>query len=270
MSESMLSVRGVSAGYGSDTVLRKVDLEVRAGEIVALIGANGAGKSTLVKTLSGLLPTRGGEIELEGKRIETLSPRERVLRGLCLVPEGRQCFGGLSIDTNLRLGAYAQSGLDENAMQALIEEACKPFPILLPRRREPTANLSGGQQQMLAIARGLMSRPKVLLLDEPSLGLAPALVAEIFRLVSALRERGIAILLSEQNARQSLAIADRAYVIENGRITASGASADILASSDIAEKYLGVGHAVGDPASAHQQAMSARLAAILGRAPAGA
>ena len=259
----MLSVRSLSAGYGNDTVLRKVDLEVGAGEIVALIGANGAGKSTLVKTLAGLLPARGGEITLEGQRIETLTPRERVLRGLCLVPEGRQTFGGLSIDTNLRLGAFARSGIDESAMQALIEEACKPVPILLPRRREPCANLSGGQQQMLAIARGLMSKPKVLLLDEPSLGLAPSLVAEIFRLVAALREQGYAILLSEQNAKQSLAIADRAYVIENGRITAQGTSADILASADIAEKYLGVGHAVGDATSARQLAMSARLKSIL-------
>jgi branched-chain amino acid transport system ATP-binding protein len=263
----MLSVRSLSAGYGNDTVLRKVDLDVGAGEIVALIGANGAGKSTLVKTLAGLLPARGGEILLEGQRIDALAPRERVLRGLCLVPEGRQTFGGLSIDTNLRLGAFAQSGVDEAAMQALIEEACKPFPILLPRRREACANLSGGQQQMLAIARGLMSKPKVLLLDEPSLGLAPALVAEIFRLVSALRQRGYAILLSEQNARQSLAIADRAYVIENGRITAQGGSAEILASADIAEKYLGVGHAVGDATSARQQAMSARLKSILADAP---
>ena len=259
----MLSVRGLSAGYGSDTVLRNVDLDVGQGEIVALIGANGAGKSTLVKTLAGLIEARGGSVELEGQRIETLSPRDRVLRGLCLVPEGRQTFGGLSIETNLRLGAYAQSGLDEAAMQALIEEACTPFPILLPRRREPCANLSGGKQQMLAIARGLMSRPKVLLLDEPSLGLAPALVAEIFRLVAALREKGFAILLSEQNAKQSLAIANRAYVIENGSITMSGQAADILASADIAEKYLGVGHSVGDPASARQLAMSARLKAIL-------
>jgi branched-chain amino acid transport system ATP-binding protein len=265
----MLSIRGLSAGYGSDTVLRKVDLDVGAGEIVALIGANGAGKSTLVKTLAGLLPARGGEITLEGTRIEAMSPRERVLRGLCLVPEGRQTFGGLTIDTNLRLGAYAQNDLDEAAMQALIEEACKPFPILLPRRREPCANLSGGQQQMLAIARGLMSKPKLLLLDEPSLGLAPALVSEIFRLIAELRQRGFAILLSEQNARQSLAIADRAYVIENGRITTSGSSADILASADIAEKYLGVGHAVGDPGSARQLAMSAKLRSILSDSPAG-
>ncbi len=259
----MLDIRALSAGYGRDMVLRAVDLSVAPGEIVALIGANGAGKSTLVKTIAGLLPARAGTISLNGDRIEALTPRQRVLRGVCLVPEGRQTFGGLTIDANLRLGAYATAGLGEPAMRALMDEACQPFPVLLPRKHEPCANLSGGQQQMLAIARGLMSRPKALLLDEPSLGLAPALVGEIFRLVAALRARGFAILLSEQNARQSLAIADRAYVIENGRISASGAARDFLASADIAEKYLGVGHKIGDPGSAKQAAMTARLREIM-------
>jgi branched-chain amino acid transport system ATP-binding protein len=258
----MLVARNLSAGYGRDTVLRDIDLEVGQGEIVALIGANGAGKSTLVKTLVGLMSARTGEVTLENRRIDALAPRERVLRGLCLVPEGRQMFGGLTIEANLRLGAYA-SNLDETRMQALIEESCKPFPLLLKRRREPCANLSGGQQQMLAIARGLMARPKVLLLDEPSLGLAPVLVLEIFRLIADLRQHGIAILLSEQNARQSLAISDRAYVIENGRIAASGRSADILSSADIAEKYLGVGHRAADAAGARQRAMIARLKEIM-------
>jgi len=187
-----------------------------------------------------------------------------VLRGVCLVPEGRQTFGGLSIEANLRLGAFARGRLDPATLDKLIDESCAPFPILLPRKHEPAANLSGGQQQMLAIARGLMSTPKALMLDEPSLGLAPALVSEIFRLIAKLRERGFAILLSEQNARQSLAISDRAYVIENGRITASGAARDILASADIAEKYLGVGHRIGDPGSARQVAMTARLREIMG------
>ncbi len=259
----MLEMRHLSAGYGRDTVLHDVSLSVAPGEIVALIGANGAGKSTLVKTVAGLLSARGGEIALEGERIERLTTRERVLRGVCLVPEGRQMFGGLTIEANLRLGAYAARH-DEGAMRALMAEACAPFPILAPRAREAAANLSGGQQQMLAIARGLMSRPRALLLDEPSLGLAPALVAEIFKLIAELRGRGIAILLSEQNARQSLAIADRAYVIENGRITASGAAKDILASDDIAEKYLGVGHKIGDAGGARQMAMTARLRDILG------
>ena len=260
----MLETRGLSAGYGRDTVLHDIDLVVRPGEIVALIGANGAGKSTLVKAISGLLPARAGEVLLDGARIDALSPRERVLRGVCLVPEGRQTFGGLSIEANLRLGAFARGRLDPATLDKLINESCAPFPILLPRKHEPAANLSGGQQQMLAIARGLMSTPKALMLDEPSLGLAPALVSEIFRLIAKLRERGFAILLSEQNARQSLAISDRAYVIENGRITASGAARDILASADIAEKYLGVGHRIGDPGSARQVAMTARLREIMG------
>ena len=259
----MLDIRSLSAGYGRDTVLRNVDLSAAPGEIVALIGANGAGKSTLVKTIAGLLPARSGDISLDDARIDALTPRERVLRGVCLVPEGRQTFGGLTIEANLRLGAYAANGLDEAAIRHLMEDACRPFPILLARMREPCANLSGGQQQMLAIARGLMSRPKALLLDEPSLGLAPALVSEIFRLVSALRERGLAILLSEQNARQSLAIADRAYVIENGAIVASGPAKDFLVSSEIAEKYLGVGHKIGDASGAKQAAMTARLREIM-------
>jgi len=260
----MLDVRGLSAGYGRDIVLRDVNISVAPGEIVALIGANGAGKSTLVKSIAGVVTSRAGAITLDGAPIDALSPRERVRRGVCLVPEGRQIFGGLSIEANLRLGAQARRDLDEASLKTLMAEACRPFPMLVSRLAEPGANLSGGQQQMLAIARGLMSSPKALLLDEPSLGLAPALVSEIFRLIASMRARGIAILLSEQNARQSLAISDRAYVIENGRIVAAGASADILASADIAEKYLGVGHRIGEAGGAKQLAMTARLREIMG------
>jgi branched-chain amino acid transport system ATP-binding protein len=259
----MLEVRGLAAGYGQATILRDIDLTVGSGELVALIGANGAGKSTLVKTLAGLLPARQGTISLDGFRIDPLAPRQRVLRGLCLVPEGRQVFGGLTVEENLRLGAYARRDLDDGALRARMEEACEPFPMLRPRFKDAAANLSGGQQQMLAIARGLMARPKILALDEPSLGLSPTLVSEIFRLVTALRARGIAVLLSEQNARQSLAIADRAYVLENGRITLSGRSADILGAEGVAEKYLGIGQAVGDRMSVRQRAMSERLGQIL-------
>lgn len=260
----MLEVRGLSAGYGHDTVLRDVTLTVGAGELVALIGANGAGKSTLVKTIAGLLPAAAGSILLEGHQIEGLNPAARVLRGLCLVPEGRQVFGGLSVEDNLRLGAHARRDLDEAALRRQMAEACEPFPMLLPRLKDAAANLSGGQQQMLAIARGLMSSPRMLLLDEPSLGLSPTLVSEIFRLVAVLRERGISILLSEQNARQSLAIADRAYVLENGGIAVAGSSADILASAAIAEKYLAVGHSVGDRVGMRQRAFAERLRTVLG------
>jgi branched-chain amino acid transport system ATP-binding protein len=259
----MLEIRGLAAGYGQSTVLHDIELDVGRGELVALIGANGAGKSTLVKTLMGLLPARAGAITFEGQRIETLSPAARVLRGLALVPEGRQVFGGLTVEENLRLGAYARRGLDEAAMSALIKEACEPFPMLRSRFGAAAANLSGGQQQMLAIARGLMAAPRLLLLDEPSLGLSPALVTDIFRLVTALRQRGISILLSEQNARQSLAIADRAYVIENGRIVLQGRSADIMATAGVAEKYLGVGQGLSEQTLARQRALSAKLARIL-------
>jgi branched-chain amino acid transport system ATP-binding protein len=241
----MLVAKGLSAGYGRSTVLHDIDLEVRAGEIVTLIGANGAGKSTLAKTIAGLIEPRGGQLTLGGENAQNLSAKARVRRGLCLVPEGRQIFGSLSIEANLRLGAYAHDGLSEADMQAAMERACQAFPILLARRQESAANLSGGQQQMLAIARGLMSKPSLLVLDEPSLGLAPNLVKDIFRLIAGLRETGISILLSEQNARQSLAIADRASVIENGRIIHSGDARVIAARADIAEAYLGVGHQIG-------------------------
>lgn len=258
----MLAVSGLDAGYGTQVVLHDIDLEVAPGEIVTLIGANGAGKSTLVKCLAGMLPARCGMIVIDGERVEALSSRPRVLRGICLVPEGRQMFGGLTIEANLRLGAYVHAKLGRADIEALMLDCCRPFPILLPRRHEICANLSGGQQQMLAIARGLMSQPKILMLDEPSLGLSPALVAEIFRLVSQLRDRGLAILLSEQNARQSLAISDRAYVIENGRIVAQGRSADILASNDIAARYLGMGRTV-DANAVRQAPMTERLRGIL-------
>ena len=241
----MLFVKGLSAGYGRSTVLHDIDLEVRAGEIVTLIGANGAGKSTLAKTIAGLIEPRGGELTLCGENARNLSAKERVRRGLCLVPEGRQIFGSLSIEANLRLGAYAHAEMSEADMEASLHRACEAFPILLARRQESAANLSGGQQQMLAIARGLLSRPALLVLDEPSLGLAPNLVKDIFRLIASLRSTGISILLSEQNARQSLAIADRAYVLANGRIIHSGEAKAIAARSDIAKAYLGVGHQIG-------------------------
>ncbi len=259
----MLAMQGLGAGYGTQMVLHDIDMTVAPGEIVTLIGANGAGKSTLVKCLAGMVAARRGTILIDGDRVDALSPKERVLRGICLVPEGRQMFGGLTIEANLRLGAYVHPRMSRSEMDELISDCCGPFPILLPRRHEICANLSGGQQQMLAIARGLMAKPKILMLDEPSLGLSPTLVAEIFRLISQLRDRGLAILLSEQNARQSLAISDRAYVIENGRIVAQGSSASILASDDIAEKYLGVGTSYGQGDAVRQSAVTERLRSIL-------
>jgi branched-chain amino acid transport system ATP-binding protein len=259
----MLEVKRLSTGYGSTNVVHDVDLAVRAGEIVTLVGANGAGKSTLVKTISGLMPARAGEIVLEGERIERLSPSARVLRGIAHVPEGRQMFSGLTVAENLRLGAYVhRRQIGEAALGERIRKVCERFPILLKRLDEPVGNLSGGQQQMLAIARGLMVEPRVLLLDEPSLGLAPVLVTEIFHLIAGLREQGLAIVLSEQNARSSLAIADRGYVIEMGRVTLSGTGKELLGSAEVAERYLGVGRAVSVADSSQHARLVKRLGEI--------
>ncbi|HVV95061.1 MAG TPA: ABC transporter ATP-binding protein [Hyphomicrobiales bacterium] len=255
-----LALEGVTAGYGATEAVREVDLTVGEGEIVALIGANGAGKSTLAKTISGLLPIRAGRIRLDGAAIDGLDIAARVVRGIVHVPEGRQIFAGLAVGENLRLGGHAVPGADWRARQ---EEVCARFPALRGRLDEPAGNLSGGQQQMLAIGRGLMARPKLLLLDEPSLGLAPLLVAEIFALIAGLRDRGLSILLAEQNARMSLAIADRGYVIENGRVVLSGTGRELLASASVAERYLGIGEAMRDDPGARRQEMAARLRAAL-------
>jgi len=242
----MLEVRRLSTGYGGRAVVHEIDLAVEPGRIVALVGANGAGKSTLVKAISGLLPPLAGQILFDGSAIERRTPRERVLAGIAHVPEGRQVFGALTIAENLRLGAYAyRRRIGESEINERISNICERFPVLLERMHQPAGTLSGGQQQMLAIARGLMAQPRLLLLDEPSLGLSPILVAEIFRMIEQLRAQGIAILLSEQNARMSLAIADHAYVIETGRVALAGRGQDLLGRPEVAERYLGVGKAVG-------------------------
>jgi branched-chain amino acid transport system ATP-binding protein len=241
----MLEIKKLSTGYTDANVLHGIDLKVDAGRIVALIGANGAGKTTLAKTISGLMPMREGEILLQGERIDALSPKERVRRGISHVPEGRQMIAGLTVVENLRLGAYAQRrALGEAGILKRIEDVCQLFPVLAQRPDEMAGNLSGGQQQMLAIARALMVEPRFLVLDEPSLGLSPTLVSEIFKLISGLRSRGIAILLSEQNARMSLAIADHAYVIEMGRVVMQGSGQELLRNPEVAERYLGMGKAV--------------------------
>lgn len=242
----MLELRRLSTGYGGRAVVHEIDLAVEPGRIVALVGANGAGKSTLVKAISGLLPPLSGQILLDGIAIERRTPRERVLAGIAHVPEGRQVFAGLTIAENLRLGAYAHRGrIGEAGINERISKVCGHFPVLLERMHQSAGTLSGGQQQMLAIARGLMAQPRLLLLDEPSLGLSPILVAEIFRMIEDLRAEGIAILLSEQNARLSLAVADHAYVIEIGRVALEGRGQDLLGRPEVAERYLGVGKAVG-------------------------
>jgi branched-chain amino acid transport system ATP-binding protein len=240
----MLDIRNLTTGYGESTVLHGIDLTVSAGEIVALVGANGAGKSTLLKTISGLLPAWQGAILLDGQQIDGLAARRRIDLGLSQVPEGRQIIAGLTIAENLQLGAYSRRrSLGKRGIEQRIGDVCRHFPVLIERLDEPAGNLSGGQQQMLAIARALMSEPRLLLLDEPSLGLSPTLVADIFRMIARLRAQGLALLLSEQNARMSLAIADRAYVIEMGRVTLQGAGQELLDRQDVTDRYLGAGRA---------------------------
>ena len=207
-----LELQTLSAGYGGMDVIHDIDLTVRPREIVTLIGANGAGKSTLLKTISGLTRSSTGTITFNGERIEAAPTATRMRLGIVHVPEGRQIFSGLSVSENLELGAYIHRRYSDEADAQLAEVATR-FPVLRERMSEVAGNLSGGQQQMLAIGRGLMTRPKLLMLDEPSLGLAPRLVTEIFDLIVSLRDQGLAILLSEQNAQLSLAVADRGYVI---------------------------------------------------------
>ena len=256
----MLELKSVSTGYGRQTVVHEVSLRLARGEVLALVGANGAGKSTLVKAVSGVLGLQGGEVWLDGRRIDRLGPRARVLAGIAHVPEGRQVFAGLTVADNLRMGAYTRLGaLSADELRRRIDAVLAPMPVLLQRLDEPAGNLSGGQQQMLAIARGLMSEPRVLLLDEPSLGLAPVLVAEIFRLIERLSEQGLAILLSEQNARLSLAIADRGCVMEKGRIALEGSGEALLGDPGVAERYLGVGASVGELGAQRHQRLVGRL-----------
>lgn len=256
-----LEIRNASAGYGPANVIHDISLSVRPGEIVTLVGANGAGKSTLAKMISGLIPCRKGSIALEGVRIDRKNTAERMRLGIVHIPEGRQVFSGLGVDENLNLGGY----LDRRRSAELAQrrsEVLAIFPALAGRLAGAAGNLSGGQQQMLAIGRGLMSNPKLLILDEPSLGLAPLIVAEIFRLIIRLRERGLSILLSEQNAQQSLGIADRGYVLENGRIVLEGTGRELLQSREVVDRYLGIGTTVADGGD-RSEPLASQLRSIL-------
>jgi branched-chain amino acid transport system ATP-binding protein len=232
----MLEVKGLESRYGRIPALKGIDLGVRAGELVALVGANGAGKSTLLRALSGVQAS-SGRIDFEGEEIGAARPERRVALGIVQVPEGRQVFGPLTVEDNLRLGGYRRGGA--NAARSL-ERVYTMFPDLVERRHHAAGTLSGGQQQMLAIGRALMAEPRLLLLDEPSMGLAPRLVAEIFACVRALRAADTALLLVEQNARAALAIADRGYVLETGRIVLSGSGAELLADPTVRAAYLGL------------------------------
>jgi len=232
----LLAARGLHAGYDDVEVLRGIDVAVRAGELVAVLGANGAGKTTMMRSLSGLLPPRAGSIKLSGSEISSL-PAHRIARaGVVLVPEGRQVFPELSVADNLLLGAYFRPG---RKAAAEIERMLDRFPLLRARRTQRAGLLSGGEQQMLALARGLIAAPRVLLLDEPSLGLAPAAIGELFATVAALRDDGVTLLLVDQMAGPALALADRAYVIETGRIVRAGSAAEIAGDAALREAYLG-------------------------------
>ncbi|MCW5639371.1 MAG: ABC transporter ATP-binding protein [Rubrivivax sp.] len=229
----MLEVRALGSRYGRIPALADVALDVHAGELVAIVGANGAGKTTLMRTLSGVQPMSGGSLRFDGQDIGAETPRRRVQRGIIQVPEGRQVFGDLNVEDNLLLGAFARG------KAATIDTIWDLFPVLRDKRAEPAGTLSGGQQQMLAIGRALMADPRLLLLDEPSMGLAPRLVAEIFGHIRALKTRGTTILLVDQNARAALAVADRGYVMETGRIVAEGRAADLLRDPQVQQAYLG-------------------------------
>ena len=233
----MLEVKDLHSGYGRIDVLKGIGLEVRGGEVVALIGSNGAGKTTLLRALSGVQPVSGGEIRFLGQRIDKLAPHKRVGLGITQSPEGRQIFGPHSVADNLRLGAYLRK---DDGIEADRERVYAMFPILKDKRDQQASGLSGGQQQMLAIGRALMGKPKLLLLDEPSLGLSPILVDQILDAVVAMRNSGITILLVEQNAAAALEIADRGYVIETGRIVHAGPAAELLTDPKVKAAYLGL------------------------------
>ena len=233
----MLTVENIVCRYGRIEVLHGVSLDVAAGEIVTLIGSNGAGKTTLMRVISGILPKASGRILFEGEEIDRWPAHVRVIRGIAQVPEARQVFAPLSVADNLRLGAFRRSAAD---VPREMERVYALFPVLAERRNSVAGTLSGGQQQMLAMGRALMSGPRLLLLDEPSMGLAPVLVDQILDTVVSLRKSGVTILLVEQNVNAALAIADRAYVIETGRIVLNGASATLADDARVREAYLGL------------------------------
>ncbi|MFN8523299.1 MAG: ABC transporter ATP-binding protein [Chloroflexota bacterium] len=238
----MLEVSGVQARYGDLPALWGVTLEVRAGEIVALIGPNGAGKTTLMRTIAGLHAPSNGSIILDGEPIHGLRANRIAERGVILVPEGRRLFGTMTVQENLEIGAYSPRARAERHRSLANVHAI--FPILAERRSQVAGTLSGGQQQMLAIGRALMGLPRLLMLDEPSLGLAPVVVQQIFSVMRDVHSRGVTVLLVEQNAHLALEMADRAYVIERGRVVRSGTGQELLGSEDVQRAYLGLGTSI--------------------------
>ena len=248
----MLKVENISVAYGQITAVREVSLNVNDGEIVTIIGSNGAGKTSLLNAISGVVPLKSGDIWLDDKKISRLPAHKMVKLGLAYIPEGRQIFGAMSVKDNLTMGAYIQCSkkrfsslgyvgwfMRRQDIQANLETVYKLFPILKERLKQKAGNLSGGEQQMLAIGRALMSSPRMILFDEPSLGLAPNLVREILRLIVRLRDEGLTILLVEQDANAALKIADRGYVMERGQITIEGTAKELLGNDKVRQAYLG-------------------------------
>jgi branched-chain amino acid transport system ATP-binding protein len=236
----MLTLKSLQAGYGRLPVLKGISLHVRAGEVVTLIGGNGAGKSTTLRAISGLLPVWRGSLEFGGRDLARLAPEKIVSLGLALVPEGRRVFATLSVNANLELGAFHRA--DKKQVRQDLDEVKERFPILRERGHQPAGTLSGGEQQILAIGRALMARPKLLMLDEPSMGLAPRMVAQVYGILKELKAAGTTILLVEQNARAALKLADRGYVIETGRIILQGPAGELQEDPEVQRAYLGKGY----------------------------
>jgi branched-chain amino acid transport system ATP-binding protein len=236
--EMMIELKDINAGYGQVQIVRDVSMNIDNNEIVALIGANGAGKSTIIKTISGMLPVSSGSIIFEGKRIENMPAHKIITNGIALVPEGRRLFPYMTVQENLELGAYVENNREK--VQENMEWVFGLFPILQERRAQLAGTFSGGEQQMLTIGRALMSKPKFLMMDEPSLGLSPMIVDEVFKTVEVLQNEGVTILLVEQNVRKSLEIVSRGYVLEHGRIVLSGEAKELLEDENVKKAYLGM------------------------------
>ena len=238
MTNNILEIADLSAGYGDITILRHVSLSAVAGSITAIVGSNGAGKTTLMRTISGLIPSSGGRIDYDGRDITRMKPSERVVAGISLVPEGRLIFSDFTVAENLIIGAFTSRARKDR--QQTLDSLYRRYPLLAERRKQHGGTLSGGEQQMLAIARALMSQPRLLLLDEPSLGLAPKPVAQLFEAIEEIRRTGVTVVLVEQNVRATLEIADHAFVLENGRVEISGRADTLLADPRVQQAYLGL------------------------------
>ncbi len=236
----MLTLKSLQAGYGRVPVLKGISLHVRPGEVVTLIGGNGAGKTTTLRTISGLLPARKGGVEFAGQDLTRLPAERIVTLGLALVPEGRRVFASLTVTANLELGAYHRR--DKGKVRQDLEEMRQRFPILKERAHQAAGTLSGGEQQILAIGRALMARPRLLMLDEPSMGLAPRMVTQVYEILAELKAAGTTILLVEQNARAALKVADRGYVLETGRIILEGTAGELREDPEVQRAYLGKGY----------------------------